>query len=60
MLKNGKILWENQMEKIKRKTKASKRSLRLNASNVGKRGTLPPNAPQRKKVRRSCKSYEVT
>ena len=38
----------------------SKRSLRLSASNVGERGTMPPNVPQRKKEIRSCKSLKVT
>ena len=38
----------------------SKRSLRLSASNVGERGIMPPNVPQRKKEIRSCKSLKVT
>ena len=45
------------MYKTKRKTRVSKRTLRLSASSVGERGTMPLNVPQRKKGK---KALQVT
>ncbi|KAL6348246.1 hypothetical protein AAG906_005538 [Vitis piasezkii] len=47
-------------KKSKEGTRMSKRTLRLTASSVGERGTMPLNVPQRKKERKLCKSLGVT
>ena len=52
--------WNNSMGKSNIKDKSVKRTLRLSASSVGGKHTKPPNVPQRKKERKSCKSLGVT